>query len=94
MWCLHLPPWTPLQFELCQSEAGCCINIASAHSMVLLQCVAQSICEEVGWFLGLPLLQNIDVDMCRYSSEQVVDGVSLLLVVRFDNAWHMTRVGN
>lgn len=85
MWCLHLPPWTSYQFKLCQHEAGCCINTASAHSMVRLS--------GSGLICMFPA-EDVDVEMHKCSPDQVVDEFPLLLVVRLNDAWHISRVGN
>lgn len=79
MWCLHLPPWTPLQFELRQPETAWCINTASVHSMVHLS--------GSGMICRFALTaEHVDVEMCNNTPEQAVDRFPLL-VLRLNNAW-------
>ncbi len=74
-------PLNPAPVRACHPEAGCCINTASAHSMVRLS--------GSGMICRLALtVGDVDVEMRKYSPEQNVDGFPLLLVARVDAAWH------
>lgn len=72
------PPEPRNQLELCQPEAGCCIDTAKrAHSMVLLRCVVQSARQDVEWSVGTPSFQKMSMLRCAD-----------ILQSKFDNAWH------
>lgn len=82
-----VPPSAPLNPRTSSNS----VNLRQAAASTLLELTAWSFSSVSGSGMICRFAftaEDVDVEMCKYSQEP------LLLVVRLDDAWHITRVGN